>query len=84
MNDDRAVITRPAAMREVEAIRALRSGDATYFLNRTGIPLDSHTARAAEDMLRLGWVRSEDESRAFKQELWKANERVVERLLRDL
>jgi len=84
VDDDRAVVTRPAAMREVEALRALRSRDASYFLNRTGIPMGSHTARAAEGMLRIGWVRSEEESRAFKQELWRANDRVVERLLRDL
>ncbi|KAJ7678981.1 hypothetical protein DFH06DRAFT_975171 [Mycena polygramma] len=84
VNDDRAVVTRPSAMREVEALRALRSGDASYFLNRTGIPTDSRTARAAEAMLRLGWVRSQDESRAFKEGIWRANDRVVERLLRDL
>ncbi|KAF7336776.1 putative eukaryotic translation initiation factor 5 [Mycena venus] len=84
VDDDRAVVTRPAAMREIEALRALRSRDTSYFLNRTGIPMDSHTARAAAHMLRLGWVRSEEESRGFKQEIWKANDRVVERLLRDL
>lgn len=84
VNDYRAVVTRPAAMREVEALRALRSRDASYFLNRAGIPVDSRTARAAEAMLRLGWVRSEDESRAIKEGIWRANDRVVERLLRDL
>jgi hypothetical protein len=84
VNDDRAVVTRPAAMREVEALRALRSRDASYFLHRTGIPIDSPTGHAAEAMLRLGWVRSEEESRAFKQEIWRANDRVVERLLRDM
>ncbi|KAJ7849783.1 hypothetical protein B0H13DRAFT_1644880 [Mycena leptocephala] len=84
VNDDRAVVTRPAAMRDVEALRALRTQDVSYFLHRTGIPMDSPTAHAAEAMLRLGWVRSEAESRAFKQGIWRANDRVVERLLRDL
>ncbi|KAJ6507960.1 hypothetical protein C8R47DRAFT_1236962 [Mycena vitilis] len=84
VDDDRAVVTRPSAMREVEALRALRSGDASYFLNRSGISTDSRTARAAEDMLRLGWTKSEEESRAFKEGIWRANDRVVERLLRDL
>ncbi|KAJ7031326.1 hypothetical protein C8F04DRAFT_960524 [Mycena alexandri] len=83
-NDHRAVVTRPAAMREVEALRALRTQDASYFLHRTGIALDSPTARATEAMLRLGWVRSPEESRAFKEEIWRANDRVVERILRDL
>jgi hypothetical protein len=84
VNDDRAVVTRPAAMREVEALRALRSGDASFFLHRTGIPLDSPTAQAAEGMMRLGWVRSDEEFQSFKQDIWKANERVVERILRDV
>ncbi|KAJ7678990.1 hypothetical protein DFH06DRAFT_975066 [Mycena polygramma] len=83
-NDERAAVTRPSAMREVEALRALRSGDASYFLNRTGIASGSPTAQVAEAMLRVGWVRSEEDSRAFKQEIWAANDRVVERLLRDL
>ncbi|KAJ7928860.1 hypothetical protein B0H13DRAFT_2544704 [Mycena leptocephala] len=84
VNDDRAVVTRPAAMRDVEALRALRTQDVSYFLHRTGIPTDSPTAHAAEAMLRLGWARPEAESRAFKQGIWRANDRVVERLLRDL
>ncbi|KAJ7170873.1 hypothetical protein C8R43DRAFT_875713 [Mycena crocata] len=84
VNDDRAVVTRPAAMREIEALRALRSRDPSYFLQRTGIPADSPTAHAAEAMMRIGWVRSAEESRAFKQQIWRANDRVVERILRDL
>ncbi|KAJ6546927.1 hypothetical protein B0H19DRAFT_954108 [Mycena capillaripes] len=84
IDDPRAVVTRPAAMREVEALRALRSGDAAYFLDRMGIAMDSPTGHAAEAMMRLGWTRSEEESRSFKQDIWNANDRVVERLLRDL
>ncbi|KAJ7691577.1 hypothetical protein B0H17DRAFT_934873 [Mycena rosella] len=84
INDDRPAVTRPAAMREVEALRALRTNDARYFLNRTGIARDSPTARAAEDMLDLGWARSEDDFRSFKQDIWDANDRVAERLLRDM
>ncbi|KAJ7158594.1 hypothetical protein C8R46DRAFT_1109642 [Mycena filopes] len=84
VNDDRAVVTRPAAMREVEALRALRTRDASYFLRRTGIALDSPKALAAEAMLRLGWERSAEEARAFKEGIWRANEAVVERILRDL
>ncbi|KAJ7126792.1 hypothetical protein C8R44DRAFT_617561 [Mycena epipterygia] len=84
VNDDRAVVTRPAAMREVEALRALRSRDASYFLHRNEISPDSPIAHAAETMMRLGWVRSEEEFRSFKQDIWRANDHVVERLLRDL
>ncbi|KAJ7227367.1 hypothetical protein GGX14DRAFT_347996 [Mycena pura] len=84
VKDDRAVVTRPAAMREVEALQALRSRDASYFLQRMEIPPDSPTMHAAEAMMRLGWVRSGEESQTFKQDIWRANDRVVERLLRDL
>ncbi|KAJ7903301.1 hypothetical protein B0H14DRAFT_3421539 [Mycena olivaceomarginata] len=36
--DDRAVVTRPAAMREIEAVRALLTRGTSFFLHRTGIP----------------------------------------------
>jgi hypothetical protein len=84
VDDDRAVVTRPAAMREIEAIRALRSRDTSSFFHRTEIPMDSPTAQAAASMLQLGWTRSTEESRAFKEQIWRANDRVVERILRDL
>jgi hypothetical protein len=84
VDDDRAVVTRPAAMREIEAIRALRSRDTSFFFHRTGIPMDSPTAQAAASMLQLGWTRSTKESLAFKEQIWRANDRVVERILRDL
>ncbi|KAK7033284.1 F-actin-capping protein subunit beta [Favolaschia claudopus] len=58
VDDERAVVTRPAAMREIEALRALRSGDASYFLHRTGISMESSTALAAASMLRNGWLYS--------------------------
>ncbi|KAF7316684.1 hypothetical protein HMN09_00401300 [Mycena chlorophos] len=84
VDDRRAVVTRPAAMREVEALRALRAGDVSYFLRGAGIVADSPTAQTAQRMIRHGWVRSAEESRAFKESIWAANERVVERILRDL
>ncbi|KAJ7067131.1 hypothetical protein C8F01DRAFT_980679 [Mycena amicta] len=84
VDDPRAVVTRPAAMREVEALRALRSGDVSYFLHQTSIEPDSSTAHSAQSMLHKGWVHSADESRSFKEKIWIANERVVERILRDL
>ncbi|KAJ7761987.1 hypothetical protein DFH07DRAFT_814798 [Mycena maculata] len=83
VNDDRAVVTRPAAMREVEALRALRTRDVSFFLNRTST-LNSPTAHAADAMMRMGWVRSEEKFRSLKQDIWRANERVGERMLRDM
>ncbi|KAJ7761986.1 hypothetical protein DFH07DRAFT_739565 [Mycena maculata] len=84
VNDDRAVVTRPAAMREVEALRALRTRDASFFLQRNNISMDSPTAHAAEAMMHLGWVRSEQEFHSFKQQIWRANDYVVEAMLRDV
>ncbi|KAF7312498.1 hypothetical protein MIND_00263500 [Mycena indigotica] len=83
-DDPRAVVTRPAAMREVEALRALRTGDVTHFLQQTRISPESSTAQGAKRMVQQGWVRSAQESRSFKEGVWAANERVVERILHDL
>jgi hypothetical protein len=82
-NDDRAVVTRPAAMREVEALRALRTGDASHFYDRYKILPDSPVRQSAEEMMHRGWTRSKDDSQSFKEGIWKANDQVVERLLRD-
>ncbi|KAJ7364246.1 hypothetical protein DFH08DRAFT_949854 [Mycena albidolilacea] len=84
VDDDRAVVTRPAAMRAIEAVRVLRTRNTSFFLHRTGIPIHSPTAQAAASMLKLGWIRSAGEFRAFKEQIWRANDRVVERMLRDL
>ncbi|KAF7345367.1 putative eukaryotic translation initiation factor 5 [Mycena venus] len=54
LDDDRAVVTRPAAMREVEALRALRTGDAEHFLQKTGTSWDTPTGQAVEAMIRRG------------------------------
>ncbi|KAJ7266142.1 hypothetical protein C8J57DRAFT_1511074 [Mycena rebaudengoi] len=84
VNDDRAVVTRPAAMREVDAVRALRTSDESHFLQRTGTPRGSPTGRAVQKMVRLGWVRSAEDFRGVKEDVWRKNERVVERLLGDM
>ncbi|KAJ7312333.1 hypothetical protein DFH08DRAFT_897285 [Mycena albidolilacea] len=84
VDDDRAVVTRPAAMREVDALRALRTQDASNFLQRTGNSWDPATVQAVENMMRRGWVRSEEDFHAVKQNIWTANDRVVERLLGDI
>ncbi|KAJ7210240.1 hypothetical protein C8J57DRAFT_1098272 [Mycena rebaudengoi] len=84
VNDDRAVVTRPAAMREVDAVRALRTSDESHFLQRTGTPRGSPTGRAVQEMVRLGWVRSAEDFRGVKEDVRRKNERVVERLLGDM
>jgi hypothetical protein len=77
-------------MREIAALRALRSGDASDFLNsdlsRNGMTMASnpYIRAATEAMMRRGWIRRKAEFQGFKEDLWKKNEVVVERLLRDL
>ena len=90
IDDDRVVVTRPAAMSEVSALKALRTRDASFFLNfdPSGVGrnmsdilgLDS----AVDRMLEVGWVREKRDVDEYKRELWKKNEALAERLLRDL
>jgi hypothetical protein len=84
VDDDRAIVTRPAAMHAVEALRALCSGDASYFFQWSGISRDLAVVHGVDDMMRLGWRRLEGEFRAFKQGIWSTNDLVLERLLRDM
>ena len=89
IDDDRAVVTRPSAMREVQAIRALRTGNASWFLERDsiddGIPLSSVSELVAgvREMLDRGWTRTKTDLREYKEGLWKQNDLVVYHLLTD-
>ena len=89
IDDDRVVVTRPSVMHEVEALKALRTDNASWCLQREpgedGIPLSSVSGLVTgiREMLDQGWARSSRDTRGFKEELWKANEFVVEGLLRD-
>ena len=88
IDNDRAVVTRPAAMREVYALRALRTGDASSFLDSdpTGSGLKMRNIRGLEDavhdMLAKGWTRDGSAVRQYKNELWDRNEVAIQRLLR--
>ncbi|KAL0955052.1 hypothetical protein HGRIS_003970 [Hohenbuehelia grisea] len=89
-DDDRAVVTRPAVMREIAAIRALRTNNASDFLEGdptgTGVPMSANPLMraAVQDMLARGWQRSKAEFRQFKEDVWRANEEVMAQILRDL
>ncbi|KAL6300681.1 hypothetical protein BKA93DRAFT_739936 [Sparassis latifolia] len=81
LDDPRAVITRPAAMHDVAALRALRTGDAAPFDDDGG---PARVRAAVREMLAAGWVRPRAGFEAYKREVWRRNERVSERLVRDL
>jgi hypothetical protein len=90
IDDDRVVITRPAVVREMDAIQALRSGNASALLTNdpaeSGMTIGSHgrAREAVERMMQEGWVRPREGFMAVKRTIWNENERVVGRLLRDL
>jgi hypothetical protein len=79
-------------MREIAALKALRTGDASSFLE-TNMPnmgaskkIGSNAAirNAVQDMMNRGWVRRKGDMENFKRGLWERNNLLAERLLRDL
>ena len=90
IDDDRVVITRPAALTEMDAIKALRSGSASEFLAsdpaKSSWPMGSHHQihQAVEEMMQDGWTRSKEGFDDVKKTIWRKNDEVVWRLLRDL
>lgn len=90
IDDDRVVVTRPAAMSEVQALRALRTGDASAFLasDPAGVGMamgDLPAVRAAvESMMKGGWVKNTQEWERWRAGVWARNDEVTGRILRDL
>ena len=82
IDDDRIVVTRPAAMSEVQALKALRTGDASSFLALdpagTGLSMGEHQALTTE---HWGITReAQDElAAASHQHLAAAYDRDAER-----
>ena len=79
-------------MREAAALKALRTGDASSFL-QTPMPnmpgdktMESNTVvrKEVQDMLSRGWIRGKSEVDDFKSDLWGRNDMLAKRLLRDL
>ncbi|TBU27700.1 hypothetical protein BD311DRAFT_664971 [Dichomitus squalens] len=67
IDDARAVITRPAAMSEVQALKALRTGNASSFLEsdpaHTGLAMGEvkGVRDAVDRMLMEGWIEANSE-----------------------
>jgi hypothetical protein len=76
-------------MTEIDAIRALRTQDASAFLasdpSDSGVTLGSNSAvrEAVEEMLEKDWIRTSEEFEDSKREVWAANDLVVMKLLQD-
>ena len=90
LDDDRVLVTHPAVMSEVDAIKALRTQDASEFLSSDpsglGLVMGSHAGvrMAVESMLRHGWVRPKSGFEGWKAGVWARNDAVMARILSDL
>ena len=90
IDDARAVITRPAVMSEVQALKALRTGDASSFLAsdpaNTGVTMGEikGVREAIERMLTEGWVRDRREWMNWRDGVWEKNRQTMDKILRDL
>jgi len=79
LDDDRVTVTRPQVVREIFAIKALRTGQ---WSPRPA--LDHHAKEVMMDvnkMIQKGWIRSTDEFTKFKQEIWARNSNIIRRIL---
>ncbi len=89
LDDDRVIVTRPAAMSEIAAIRSLRTNISTFLASdraQSGVSFGPHPRLrgAAERMLRAGWHRTRGGFDAVKRQIWDQNEAVVTRLVFDM
>jgi hypothetical protein len=71
-------ITRPQFMREMEAIKALRTGQYEGMSNVT-----REERVHVERFLAGGWKRNEEDFEDVKERIWRRNEEVVRSVLSD-
>ena len=89
LDDDGVVVTRPAVMSEITAIRSLRTNNISTFLAsdpaQSGVSFGRHPRLRgeAEQMLRASWHRTRGGFDAVKRQIWDQNEAVVTRLVFD-
>jgi hypothetical protein len=87
VDDDRASVTYPAVMTEIDAIKALRTRNASDFLagdtSGSGITIGSNGAvrYAVEQMMKRGWVRRKKGFEDRKRQIWAANDLVAKKLI---
>jgi len=87
IDDDAVTITHPANMGPIRAIHALRTGNASHFLNsdpsRSHVPMgsNSHTRHAVDRMIHQGWKRSRNGFETLKRKIWRQNDEMASKLL---
>jgi hypothetical protein len=81
--DDRLLITRPQGLREIHALKALRTGrwdsPRATEMNRSARRLQ----KEVKDMLEGGWRRSNAGFNDVKERIWKENDAVLVRSFKD-
>ncbi|KZP07911.1 hypothetical protein FIBSPDRAFT_272137 [Athelia psychrophila] len=89
LDDDRVLVTHPAVMSELDAIKAFRTQDASDFLasdpSKLGLTMGSNPGvrRAVENMLRQGWTRPTAGFEEWKRGVWANNDAAMVRILSD-
>ncbi|KAG8964016.1 hypothetical protein FRC03_002300 [Tulasnella sp. 419] len=82
IDDERAVVIRPQGVREVAALKALRTGSTEHL--KKVMQASPEMAWDIEQMMKRGWKRTNEEFSAVKRKAYENNERVVARILRDM
>jgi hypothetical protein len=81
LDDERVVVTRPQALREIFAVKALRTGQ------WSPQPALSHISKEVtidvNKMIEKGWMRSEAQFTSFKNNIWANNSQVMRQILDD-
>lgn len=98
IDDDRVTVTRPQALREVNALGALRRASintealednndrhGTNISASAGLEYRSDKFdRDVEEMIDQGWYRNMEGFESFKLDLWEKNREAIRRVLHDL
>ena len=79
-------------MREIAALKALRTGDASSFLEMSmpNMALDKKIGSnvfirdGVRDMMARGWVRRTSDMETFKKGIWQKHDLLAQRIIRDL
>jgi hypothetical protein len=79
LDDDRVTVTRPQAVREIFAVKALRTGQ---WSPRTAVKhRENEIMMDVDKMIEKGWIRSADQFATVKDRIWVLNTDVVRRIL---
>jgi len=82
--DDRIIITRPHALREIFAVKALRTGQWSPPPSMQNQMNVKKVKMGVDKMIEEGWIRTPELFAEFKDGVWEDNRDVVRRILKGL